>query len=94
MDLTILDAKRINSLEDYAVFLGAGLLSLMSLQNGQVMGIEAGIMTDDLQTSANVLIWDLRRLIELYKKQLIETCELLPEEFSPENTINNILRKK
>jgi hypothetical protein len=81
MDHTFVDEKSLKSLEDYAVFLTSGMLTLMTLQNIQVRALEIGIMPEDMSERANTMVWDVRRQIKMYKEQLESTLELLPEDF-------------
>ena len=77
MDHTSLDVKSLNSLEDYAVLLVTGLMTLTTLQNLQVRAIELGIMKEDMNERANTIIWDLRRLAKLYQNQSEATLDLV-----------------
>jgi hypothetical protein len=90
MDHTFVDDKSLKTLEDYAVFLTGGLISLMTLQNIQVKAIELGIMPEDLNERANTIIWDVRRQIQLYQHQLNSVLELLPDDFSAMNTLKKL----
>ena len=84
------DEKSLKSLEDYSVFLASGLLSLMTLQNLQVRAIEIGIMKEDQAERANTIVWDLRRLINLYKDQTESILEMLPDDFNHEAVIEKL----
>jgi hypothetical protein len=90
MDHTLVDEKSLKSLEDLAVYLTSGMLSLKTLQNLQVRSIEIGIMPEDMMERANTIIWDLRRLINNYTNQLNATFELLPEDFNSIATIQKL----
>lgn len=87
MDHTPVDVKSLKTLEDLAVFLSTGFLSLNTLHNTQVRAIELGIMKEDMNERANTIAWDLRRLMKLYEVQLCEVLELLPEGFCAQETI-------
>lgn len=90
MDHTLVEPKNLKSLEDLSVFLTAGMLSLMTLQNIQVRAIEIGIMKEDQNERANTIVWDIRRLINLYQTQLDSILELLPPEFNCVATIEKL----
>lgn len=77
MDHTYLDVKSLKTLEDYAVLLVSGIMTLTTLQNLQVRAIELGIMKEDMNERANTIIWDLRRLMKLYQNQSEATLELV-----------------
>lgn len=90
MDHTFVDEKSLKSLEDYAVFLTSGIITLATLQNIQVHAIKIGIMKEDMNERANTIIWDVRRQIKLYEDQLRETLDLLPEDFTAEAVIERL----
>lgn len=94
MDHTFVDEKSLKSLEDYAVFLTSGIITLMTLQNIQVHAIKIGIMKEDMNERANTIIWDVRRQIKLYETQLNEVLELLPEDFTAESVIERLKVKQ
>lgn len=81
MENTFIDEKNLKTLEDYAVFLTSEMLTLMTLQNIQIRALEIGIMQEDQAERANTIIWDLRRLIKLYKDQVESVLELIPDNF-------------
>ncbi len=90
MDHTFVDEKSLKNLEDLAVYLTSGMLSLKTLQNIQVRSIEIGIMPEDMMEKANTMIWDLRRLINHYMDQLNSALELLPDDFNCVSTIEKL----
>lgn len=92
MDHTLVDVKSLKTLEDLALHLTTGIVSLMTLQNIQVRSIEIGILKDDQSERANTIIWDIRRLLGLYKIQLESVLELLPDDFNAINTIEKMKR--
>lgn len=81
MEHTYVDEKSLKSLEDYAVFLTSEMLTLMTLQNIQVRALDIGIMKEDQAERANTIIWDLRRLMKLYKDQTESILEMIPDDF-------------
>lgn len=90
MDHTYVDEKSLKSLEDLAVLLTSALISLQTLHNTQVRAIEIGIMKEDMNERANTIAWDLRRLLNLYKQQLEEVLDLLPDDFNAAATIQKL----
>lgn len=90
MDYTNVDVKSLKTLEDLAVFLSTAILSLATLHNTQIRAIELGIMKEDMNERANTISWDLRRLLKLYELQLVEVLEILPDGFSPHETIEKL----
>lgn len=74
------DTKKLNNLEDYAVSLAYGMISLKTLENLHIQAINLGILTEDLSCRANTIIWDIRRDIRLYQEQLESVLELIPND--------------
>lgn len=94
MDHTFVDEKSLKSLEDLAVFLTSGMLSMITLQNIQVRALEIGIMKEDQAERANTIIWDLRRLIKLYQTQTESILEMLPDDFNAVAIIEKLKAKE
>ncbi len=90
MDLTYVDEKKLRTLEDYAVFLGTAMISLTTLQNCEIKAIEIGILPEDMNVRANTIIWDLRRLITLYRMQLEHALDLVPDDFNASAIIEKL----
>jgi hypothetical protein len=94
MDHTFVDEKSLKTLEDYAVFLGSAMLSLLTLQNIQVRALEIGIMKEDQNERANTMIWEIRRLISLFQKQTDSIMEMLPDDFDAVKVIEKLKEKE
>jgi len=80
VDVTHVETKNLNSLEDYAISLAYGMISLKTLENLHIKAIDIGILTEDLSCRANTIIWDIRRDIRLYQEQLESVLELVPDD--------------
>lgn len=94
MDLTYVDEKNLKTLEDYAIALVTGILTLNTLQNMQVKAIEIGIMKEDMAERANTIIWDLRRLMKLFQNQTEAALELLPDDFNANTIIEGLKQRE
>lgn len=94
MHHTFVDEKSLKSLEDLAVFLTSGMLSLLTLQNIQVRALEIGIMPEDLSERANTIVWEIRRLIKLYHDQTESVLQLLPANFDAVHIIEKLKDKE
>lgn len=93
MDHTPVDVKSLKSLEDLKECLVTSVVSLLTLHNYQVRAIEIGIMKEDMNERANTIAWDIRRLIKLYKDQLHEVLDLLPDSLEVDETIEKFQKK-
>lgn len=94
MDLTFVDEKNLNSLEDLAIYLTTAIFTLMTLQNHQVKALEIGIMKEDQAERANTMIWDLRRLMNMYKEQTQSVLDMLPDDFNHEAIIEKLKQRE
>jgi len=94
MDHTLQDEKALKTLEDLAIYLVTARISLLTLKNAQKRAIEIGIMKEDMNERSNTIIWDLTRLSHLYTEQLEQVLELLPADFSPQEQISKMLKKR
>ena len=82
MELIYVDADKIGTLEDYAVALSLGLLSLQTLKGYHASAIEKGILADDMTIRAKIITFDLMRAIEQYKALLEAILEVVPDTFN------------
>ena len=87
MEVTFVDAKKLKSLEDYAVSLVSGMLSIKTLEEFHTRAIEIGILSEDLNCRGNTIIWDMRRMLKLYQDQLESVLELLPDDFNTDKIL-------
>lgn len=87
MEVTFVDVTKMKSLEDYAISLVTGMVSLKTLENYHIRAYELGLFKEDHECRCNTIVWDLRRMIKLYQDQLESILELLPPEFQIEEAI-------
>ena len=90
MSLTYTDENSINSLEDLAVVLVTGMITLTTLQNQQVRATELGILNEEMESRVKTIIWDLRRLMHLYRDQTEAVLELVPDDFNVDSIIASL----
>ncbi len=90
MDLKIVEARKMKSLEEYSMALVLGLISLQTLDSYHVRAIELGILKEDMACQANTIAWDLRRAMKQYRDQLESVLDLLPEDFDYQQIITNL----
>src|SRR6185437_11963740 len=90
MDLTYVDEKNLKTLEDYAVTLVTGMLTIRTLLNQQIQSINAGILTEDLSCRTNTIAWDLKRMLKLYQDQTESVLEMIPDDFNVEKIIDGL----
>ncbi len=94
MDHTFVDEKSLKSLEDYAVLLTAGIMTLQTLHNLQVKCLSLGIMPEDMSERATSIIWSLRAMMKHYETQLNSALELIGDDFDHKATILQLKEKE
>lgn len=87
MEVTFVDVKTMKTLEDYAISLVSGMLSIKTLEAFHTKAIEIGILPEDLNCRGNTIVWDMRRMLKLYQNQLGSVLEILPDDFNIEKII-------
>lgn len=90
LDHTFVEPENLKTLEEYAVYLTSGMLTLMTLQNMQVHAIKIGILPEDLAERANTIVWDVRRQLGLYQTQLEAVLELIPDGFDHQAILDRL----
>ncbi len=65
-----ISASDIKSLEDYAVALVTSIISLKSMEMYHIFTYKQGLMNEDEEETSKTILWESKRLIALYTKQL------------------------
>lgn len=94
MNLTLVDAKNMKTLEDYAIALVTGLLTLKTLESFQIRSVELGILKEDQACRTNTIVWDIRRMLKLYQDQTESILELLPDDFNANAIIEGLKKNQ
>lgn len=87
MEIKLVEANKMKSLEDYLVALVTGMISLKTLEAFHIQAINLGILKEDQDCRINTILWDFKRLHKLYFDQAESILELLPDDISIENII-------
>lgn len=84
----------INTLEDYSKTLSLSILSLISLHNYQVTVLKKGLLPDEDHETANLISWEIKKLLEKYKLHLNHVLNLFDsEEMDDEKFIQKQAKK-
>lgn len=94
MQIKLVDAKHMKSLEDYLIALVAGLISIKTLESFHAKAILLGILKEDQECRANTAIWDCKRLHKIYMEQADSVLELLPDDISFEKIISELSKNE
>lgn len=90
MELKLVEAKKMKSLEDYFIALVTGMITIKTLQSFQEQAINLGVLKEDQECRLNSIIWDCKRLNKLYFDQAESVLELIPGDISIEKVIANL----
>ena len=82
MDLKLVDPAKMKSLDEYVVMLCTGVMTLQTLMQFHIQAVNLGIFKEDHESRANVIVFDMRRLVALYIAQAESLLEFLPDGFS------------
>lgn len=94
MDLTNVDVKNLKTLEQYAITLVTGMMSLKTLENFHIKAVNEGLLPEDLNCRANTIVWDIRRDLKLYQEQLDGVLELVGDSIDVKTIIESLKPKK
>lgn len=94
MEYRYVNPGKVVSLEDYAMTLVIGLISLQTLTKFHEQAIKQGILKEDQECRGNTILWDFHRLMRLYKDQFDSVAELLPPDFSFPSLIEKLQKQE
>lgn len=87
MQYSYVDVDKMASLEDYAVSLVMGMMSIKTLMAYHAKGQSLGILTDDQIVRGNTILWDLSKIL----KSSIEQADSVLERVAGDITIGSII---
>lgn len=93
MELKLVNAKEMNSLEQYLFAIVTGMLSIKTIAEFHIQAIKLGILKEDQECRVNTIIWDCKRILKILQDQAESIKELLPDEFSIENVIKELAKQ-
>ena len=94
MQIKLVEAKHMKSLEDYLIALVAGLISIKTLESFHAKAILLGILKEDQDCRANTAIWDCKRLQKIYMEQADSVLELLPDDISFDTIVSHLAKNE
>lgn len=84
-----LDIKEINSLDKYAQALVSSIISAQTLEAIQIKAYKEGLLEEDEEELSKTICWELKRLIGLYKTQLENISDRIPD-FEAQQVVEEI----
>lgn len=90
MELKLVDPNKMKSLDEYVFMLCTGLMTLQTLMEFHVKAVNLGIFKEDHESRANVIVFDLKRLIALYMDQAESLLEFLPDGFNVQQVMQKL----
>lgn len=94
MQIKLVEAKNMKSLEDYLISLVTGLISIKTLESFHAQAINLGILKEDQECRGNTILWDCKRLQKLYMDQADSVLQLLPDDISLPNIVNKLIKNE
>jgi hypothetical protein len=81
-NVRFVSADKLKTIEDYAASLLSGMISLKTLAGFHLHAESKGLLESDEIETSKTMIWEIRRLLNIYKTQLdsvLERTELTSE---------------
>lgn len=83
MKVNLVDSGKIATLEEYGASLLSGMVSLKTLAAFHHSAFNKGLLDEDESESAKTILWEIERLLSLYKTQvnhILDRTELKEED--------------
>ncbi len=82
-NVRFVSAEQMKTIEDYAASLLSGIISLQTLASFHLQAESKGLLQSDESEACKTMIWEIRRLINIYltqMKSILERTELTQED--------------
>lgn len=86
--------EEMETLEQYAIALVLGMISLKSLIGFHQKALNLGILKEDQECRLNTIVWDIGRLNRLYMEQADSVFEMLPSEINIDTILKALKAKE
>lgn len=74
-DFQFVTAKNMKNLEQYGAACIIGMGSIRTFESFHVEAVKQGLLDADEEETAKTILWELQRLIMLYKTQIEHICD-------------------
>ncbi len=69
-DIRFVSPDKLTTLEEYAVALLSGLISLKTLEGFNIAAFNKGLLDEDESETCKTICWEIKRLLALYHTQI------------------------
>lgn len=90
MQYSYVDVDKMKSLEEYAVSVVMGLMSLKTIMSYHAKAQSLGILTEDQTILANTILWDISRLLKACIEQADSVLELVAGDITIESILEDL----
>ncbi len=83
MKINLVQADKLQTLEEYGASLLSSMISLQTLAAFQHAAFKKGLLDEDESETAKTMLWEIERLVSLYKTQVnhvLDRTELKEED--------------
>jgi hypothetical protein len=88
MKINLVEADKLKTLEEYGASLLSSMISLKTLAAFQHAAFNKGLLDDDESETAKTILWEIERLLSLYKSQVNHVLDRT--ELKEEDILNNL----
>jgi hypothetical protein len=88
MKINLVEADKLKTLEEYGASLLSSMISLKTLAAFQHVAFNKGLLDDDESETAKTILWEIERLLSLYKSQVNHVLDRT--ELKEEDILNNL----
>ena len=90
MEYNFVDSDKMKTLEDYAVSIVMGMMSIKTIMAYHAKAVSIGILTEDQICTANTVLWDLSNVIKRCIGQADSVLELVEGDITIEHIIERL----
>lgn len=90
MEYRYVDTDKMESLEDYAMSIVMGMITIKTVMAQHAKAQSIGILTEDQIVRGNTIMWDLTRILKASIEQADSVLELIPGDISIEHLIEKL----
>lgn len=94
MEFKHFSPEEMETLDQYAIALVLGMVSLKSLTGFHQKALDLGVLKEDEECRLNTIVWDIGRLNRLYLMQAESLLERLPDTLNIDSILTSLKAKE